>query len=437
MLRRRPDLLGLRQRAVGFLEVTLSLCDQRRGVGEAISDVVRRPGSADARNRLRRACCSRIELARVGEEICERAMSQRELAVVAERAPHCFGFLQPAACRREVIEVRGERSRRRQYACALGRCHGRGALEDQRQPAQTLAPEDPVVPVPTKRRAERQRDRIGLVLETPRQRGTNVVVIGSETRQRDNDAAARIGHRFARRIQHRQRVTALQNFGLANGRQPLRAVLPNRFQQRVPGGRAAAVRHDQRLVDQTREQIEIRIAHDLRRFERETAGEDGQTREQRLLAFGEKREAPVDRRAQSAMTRDRGARAAAENREPVFELRRDLFGREHADARRGELDRQRHAVEPPADLLHGRHVAVAQSERRVDRTRAHGKQLRRFVRRDRRYGPDMFPRHAERLAARGENVQLRAPYEQRLREIRTCGDEMLAVIEHQQDLAVH
>ena len=51
------------------------------------------------------------------------------------------------------------------------------------------------------------------------------------------------------------------------------------------------------------------------------------------------------------MARKRRAAAAREQPERVVEPLRDLLGRQHAHARRGELDRERNAVEAAADVV--------------------------------------------------------------------------------------
>src|SRR5216117_760766 len=63
-----------------------------------------------------------------------------------------------------------------------------------------------------------------------------------------------------------------------------------------------------------------------------------------------------------------------EQLEGVVEPARDLLGREHAHSGRRQLDRQRNAIEPPADLRDRGGVRVIERERRQDRARALDKQ---------------------------------------------------------------
>ncbi len=59
--------------------------------------------------------------------------------------------------------------------------------------------------------------------------------------------------------------------------------------------------------------------------------------------------APVERRAQGLVTRQRRAVAAREQPEPVVEAGGDALDPERGGARRGELDRERDPIEAPAN----------------------------------------------------------------------------------------
>ncbi len=71
-------------------------------------------------------------------------------------------------------------------------------------------------------------------------------------------------------------------------------------------------------------------------------------RRSRMLAFArfEQVVAPVDGLPQGAVTLDCGSAAAGEQAEALVEAGRDLGGRHHASAGRGQLDGERDAVEP-------------------------------------------------------------------------------------------
>ena len=64
--------------------------------------------------------------------------------------------------------------------------------------------------------------------------------------------------------------------------------------------------------------------------------------------------APLERRAQRALSLGRVARAVREDVERSAEAREQLLRREEHRARRGQFDRQRQSVEALADPVHGR-----------------------------------------------------------------------------------
>jgi hypothetical protein len=80
--------------------------------------------------------------------------------------------------------------------------------------------------------------------------------------------------------------------------------------------------------------------------------------------------APLDRRAQGLLPRQRCPAAARQQPQPVVQPRRHLLGRQRRHPRRRQLDRQRDAVQPPADLRHRRRVLGGEGEVRPGRGRA-------------------------------------------------------------------
>ena len=88
-----------------------------------------------------------------------------------------------------------------------------------------------------------------------------------------------------------------------------------------------------------------------RRLERPAAGEDREPRRQALLGVRQQVVAPVERRPQRLLARQRAARAAGQQAEALVQPGANASHGESAHARRGQLERQRDAVEPPADLV--------------------------------------------------------------------------------------
>ena len=97
--------------------------------------------------------------------------------------------------------------------------------------------------------------------------------------------------------------------------------------------------------------------------ERAAAGEDRHAPEQPLLRLGEERVAPVDRGAQRLLPLGRVARAGGEHVERVVEPLEQRFRRQEPQPGGGELERERQAVEAPADGRDGGRVLGRQLER--------------------------------------------------------------------------
>ena len=174
-----------------------------------------------------------------------------------------------------------------------------------------------------------------------------------------------------------------------------------------------------------------RVADRLCRLERETAGEDREPREQRLLVQIEQAEAPVDRGAQRPVALRGVARTAGQDRQPLVEPLQQLRRGKQLHARGGELDRERQVVETRADLRDDGAVAV-QDEVGPDRARPLGEELDRGVARKRRHGVLLLAREPEGYPARRENLRVRRGSKPAA-ERRARLDDALDVVEDQQD----
>ena len=136
------------------------------------------------------------------------------------------------------------------------------------------------------------------------------------------------------------------------------------------------------------------------------------------------------------MARQRGSRPRGEQPEPVVEPTTDLLGRERAQPGGGQLDRQGLPVEAPADLGDGGPEAAVTVN--PGTTAAPRSANRRTASSSARAstGCSTSPGTASgsRLVAR--ILQAREAFQQRLHEVRGGVDEVLAVVEHEQELAV-
>jgi hypothetical protein len=170
----------------------------------------------------------------------------------------------------------------------------------------------------------------------------------------------------------------------------------------------------------------------------------GEAAQHDLLAGREQLPAPVDHRAECALAVGCVARAAGEQREPVVEPGQQLVHAERPHAAGGELQRERQAVESPADRRdRGRGVGTEDEARRrrggPRREQLHG--ARRAHRGEvaggrwqlqRRDLVEHLARHAERLPARGEDAQVGCGAQQLSGDRGDGVDDLLAVVEHQE-----
>ena len=147
-------------------------------------------------------------------------------------------------------------------------------------------------------------------------------------------------------------MARLRSPPLAGLGQPLARVVANGVEQPVARGAVVLLDHDQRLVD-------------------EPASTSSSPSQTASTASRSKLPANTPRRRNSArssssssswlqssvarqrlLARERRSGARRPGRERVAQALGDLRRRQHADPRGGELDRQRHAVDAPADLGH-------------------------------------------------------------------------------------
>ena len=206
--------------------------------------------------------------------------------------------------------------------------------------------------------------------------------------------------------------------------EPLERVLADRLEHpepRLAVGRLALA--DEAVVDERGDPVEHlaelepeRLSGDgLGRLERAAADEDAEAREERLAAR---------RRAGCSSTRSRrgASRAAAPppvRNESRFSSRRveDLLRRQQLHARRGELDRERDALEPAADLRDGLEVVVGRARSSASTSCARSTKSctagesappsPATRHRERRHRVLALAADAERRAARGEHLEAR------------------------------
>ena len=188
--------------------------------------------------------------------------------------------------------------------------------------------------------------------------------------------------------------------------------------------------HEQALVHERGERLEIGREHGLDVREIERPGEDREALEEIALVVAQQCVAPVDRRRERPVPLGRVLRAGAEQVETRAEAREQVLRREQLRARRRELDRERQPVEACTQLSRPR----PRPESTLDAEPAGA--LREQLRRD-------HPARAARArarprrpggAARGSSTrtrEVRARAQER-RERRRGADHLLEVVEHEQ-----
>jgi hypothetical protein len=270
------------------------------------------------------------------------------------------------------------------------------------------------------------------------QRQVDLVGLGAQAGQPAQLLAAadvRLG--LLHEVEDERGVRGLGGRALARRVELLARVGPDRLQHAVAGG-AVGLRHgdDERLVHQRRERLpRLGPAHPLGRGERGAARERAEPPGDGALGLREELPAPVDDRAQRLVAGERGAHTGGEQAEPVVEAVGDLLGREGAQAGGGQLDGERLAVEAAADLGDGGPGGGVEREAGPHGGGPVDEELDGVGFGERVDGVQHLARHPQRLAAGGEHPQAGARGEQGLGQRGDVGDEVLAVVEHEDRVA--
>ena len=178
-------------------------------------------------------------------------------------------------------------------------------------------------------------------------------------------------------------------------------------------------------------------------LQRERAGKHRQPAEHPPLVLAEQPVTPVHRRRQRPQPRRRQPVPASQQREPVIQALQQLRQPQRLDPRRGQLNRQRHSVQPRHQRRHHRPGLGSQGEMRVHLAGTVSEQRHRFRparprsaaisgQCQRRQPIPALPGHADRLPARCQHPHIIRRCQQRPAKFRGRADHMLAVIQQQQ-----
>ena len=230
------------------------------------------------------------------------------------------------------------------------------------------------------------------------------------------------------------------------------SVLAHALEQAVPGRAVVALLgSDHRLVDEIRQHLDhvevverLEADHVAGGLQAEIAHEPTQATEPEPLLLVEQVVAPVDGGLQGLMPVACRPGVVHQQAEPLVEPLHDLGRRHHAQPRHGELDRQRYAVEAPAEIDDVADVRRVDGEPGVDQAGPLDEQPNRVVpHRSRRIGGarrhpqrrnhvDRLAPDPQRLAAGGQHLHLRTTSEDSPHQHRDRVEQVLAVVEHQQ-----
>src|SRR5581483_8880713 len=163
----------------------------------------------------------------------------------------------------------------------------------------------------------------------------------------------------------------------------------NRLEEPIAMATLPAISADERLLHETSERVGdlgsgklLRRADGLGRFDLESTGEHGEPSEQQPFFELEQLVTSPERRHERLLPRRRGLTADAEQAEAVVETGGDRGRAERAEARGGELQCEREAVEAKADACDVRSVLRVEDEPRRRRRRTLREQPHRFVARE-------------------------------------------------------
>jgi len=240
--------------------------------------------------------------------------------------------------------------------------------------------------VPDARRMACQPDRKRVAVacaRRPGERSAQVVELGPGILVHQPSASDEDVVQCAQPFEQRFGMQAQGGGGFAGFPEAFEGISPRGLEQPIAGHRLALGQH-QRLVHQRAKVIErspavdLRIPGDvLRGFQREAAGEHAQAAEHALLLGGEQAMTPLERRSQRLVPAEHCARSGGEHVEALAEPRAQAFDAEQRHAGGRELDGQRNAVEPAADLDDRFDVVPPQDEVRRDSLRTRGEELDR------------------------------------------------------------
>ena len=226
-----------------------------------------------------------------------------------------------------------------------------------------------------------------------------------------------------------------------------------RVEQAVAHHGADRPRRDHRFGDEAvdgveqKRAVDLLVGHDLEcGVDGEMAGENREPAQHQAFELGQQSVAPVQRGLQRLLPRRRGALTLPEQIETFVKQRCGLLQAIGLDPAGRELDRERHAVELAADARGDRGIGIVERdlgaaslcafEEELECRIGPGDRGRQFgiIGRNakRRQPVDLLALDAQRLSARGQDMDLRRGLKNLRCEWCCRRDHMLAIVQHQQ-----
>ncbi|MDQ4041256.1 MAG: hypothetical protein M3141_05855 [Actinomycetota bacterium] len=174
----------------------------------------------------------------------------------------------------------------------------------------------------------------------------------------------------------------------------------------------------------------------MRRVGVEAAHEYSEASKCALLCWLEQPVAPLERGAERSVVWRREPVCAADVAWVRLEAGEHLRRRQNVDAARSKLDCERDVIEARAKFSDRRLRGFRGHESWLTLPRSRDEQPVCVLRGERIEPPERLPLDPEGLATRCENPEVATPLEQRRRQLRARGHDVLAVVEHEQHVAV-
>ncbi len=292
--------------------------------------------------------------------------------------------------------------------------------------------------------------------KSPIQSRANIVDLGEKSvREIGRGLVPLAGKGLRQQVAEKLGMASGRPIRVRSGRELLQRVDADRLEQAPAASPRPTIHRHQRLRAKRRDPFEngqrrgTRAAgHRSRRIEAEAGREHRQTAEQMPFRIRQQVVTPIHRRPQRLVARQRRPLASCQQLEPIVQSSGNFRRVKRSGACRRKFDRQRNAVEPPADRRDRQQIGKVRRETGLRQLRPGDEQLDRAVSENGRHVLLMLRRRLERwhlhhvlavdpqgFPAGRENGAVRACPEDHAREFGHRVDHVLAIVENQKDFS--